>query len=151
MKKTALLYVIFLCYSFTSFAEKPYFEMPAIFSDNMVLQQKTKAPFWGKALPGKSVLIKASWGKTAKTKVEADSLWFTKLQTPKAGGPYQIKIEIGDSSFTFSNVLIGEVWLCSGQSNMEMPMEGWPPKDTIFGAQNEIKNGQNLNIHFFSV
>jgi len=151
MKKTALLYVIFLCYSFTSFAEKPYFEMPAIFSDNMVLQQKTKAPFWGKALPGKSVLIKASWGKTAKTKVEADSLWFTKLQTPKAGGPYQIKIEIGDSSFTFSNVLIGEVWLCSGQSNMEMPMEGWPPRDTIFGAPKEIAGGNNYNIRFFNV
>lgn len=151
MKKAALLYVIFLCYSFTGFAEKPYFEMPAIFSDNMVLQQKTKAPFWGKALPGESVFIKASWGKSAETKVEADSLWFTKLQTPKAGGPYQIKIKIGDSSFTFNNVLIGEVWLCSGQSNMEMPMEGWPPRDTIFGAPKEIAGGNSYNIRFFNV
>lgn len=130
---------------------KLFVEMPAIFSDNMVLQQKSKAPFWGKATPGETVLIQAGWGQTAKAKVQNDSLWNTKIQTLKAGGPYQIKIKIGDSSFTFKNVLIGEVWVCSGQSNMEMPMEGWLPKDTIIGAQNEIKNGQNFNIRFFTV
>ncbi|MDP2364564.1 MAG: glycosyl hydrolase family 2, partial [Ignavibacteria bacterium] len=145
MKKTVLLFIL-VSTSFTMGIENMLFvEMPAIFSDNMVLQQKSKAPFWGKATPGQTVLIQAGWGQTAKAKVQNDSLWNAKIQTPKAGGPYQIKIKIGDSSFTFSNVLIGEVWLCSGQSNMEMPMEGWPPKDTIFGAQNEIENGQNFN------
>lgn len=151
MKKAAFLFVLYLISPVTVFAEKPLIELPAIFSDNMVLQQKTNAPFWGKATPGESVFIKASWGKSAEAKVEADSLWFTKLQTPKAGGPYQIKIKIGDSSFTFNNVLIGEVWLCSGQSNMEMPMEGWLPRDTIFGAPKEIAGGNNYNIRFFNV
>lgn len=151
MKRT-VLFLIFISATFIMASDRMFFaEFPAIFSDNMVLQQKMKAPFWGKATPGKTVVIQASWGQKAKTIVQDDSLWSAKLQTPKAGGPYQIKIKIGDSSFTFKNVLVGEVWICSGQSNMEMPMEGWPPKDTIFGAQNEIKNGQNFNIRFFSV
>lgn len=150
MKKVVLFSVLFLAEIIFG-STKQFVEMPAIFSDNMVLQQKTKAPFWGKALPGSPVIIKASWGKSAKTKVGEDSLWSAKIETPKAGGPYQIKINIGDSSITFSNVLIGEVWLCSGQSNMEMPMQGWPPRDTIFGAPKEIAGGNSYNIHFFNV
>jgi len=151
MKNAVLFFLLILSNAALCGNSKSYFEMPAIFSNNMVLQQKMKAPFWGKALPGSDVTIKASWGKTASTKAGNDSLWFTKIQTPKAGGPYQIKITVADSTFSFSNVLIGEVWLCSGQSNMEMPMEGWPPKDTIFGAQNEIKNGNDFNLRFFTV
>ena len=150
--RTAILFLICISASFISAnSKKTFIEMPAIFSDNMVLQQKTNAPFWGKAMPGKSVLISASWGRTVEAKVQDDSLWSAKIQTPKAGGPYKVNIKIGDSSFTFKNILIGEVWLCAGQSNMEMPLEGWPPKDTIWGAQNEIKNGSNLNINFFTV
>lgn len=150
MKKVVLFSLLFIAEIIFG-STKQFIEMPAIFSDNMVLQQKTKAPFWGKALPGSPVIIKASWGKSAKAKVGQDSLWSAKIETPKAGGPYQIKITIGDSSFTFSNVLIGEVWLCSGQSNMEMPMQGWPPRDTIFGAPKEIDGGNNYNIRFFNV
>ncbi len=150
MKKIVLFSVIILA-GFVFGNSKQFIEMPAIFSDNMVLQQKTKAPFWGKALPGSPVIIKASWGKSAKAKVGEDSLWSAKIETPKAGGPYQIKITIGDSSITFSNVLIGEVWLCSGQSNMEMPMQGWPPRDTIYGAPKEIAGGNSYNIRFFNV
>ena len=150
--KKAVLFLVLISATIIMASDRMFFaEFPAIFSDNMVLQQKVKAPLWGKTIPGKIVFIQAGWGQTAKTKVKNDSLWSAKIQTPKAGGPYQIKIKIGDSSFTFKNVLVGEVWICSGQSNMEMPMEGWPPADTIFGAQNEIKNGQNFNIHFFSV
>ncbi|PIW98748.1 MAG: glycosyl hydrolase family 2 [Ignavibacteria bacterium CG_4_8_14_3_um_filter_37_9] len=151
MKNLIFLLVIISTSVTFSFKNKKFVEIPAIFSDNMVLQQKVKAPFWGKAVPGEIVLIRASWGGSAKAKVQPDSLWSAKIQTPRAGGPYQIKIKIGDSSFTLNNVLIGEVWLCSGQSNMEMPMEGFPPNDTIIGAQNEIKNGRNFALRFFTV
>ncbi|MCX6151435.1 MAG: glycosyl hydrolase family 2 [Ignavibacteriales bacterium] len=151
MKMLILTLVLISAINIKGTDNKLFLEMPAIFSNNMVLQQKSKAPFWGKATPNQNILIQASWGQIVKTKVQADSFWNAKIQTPKAGGPYKIKIQIGDSSFVFKNVLIGEVWLCSGQSNMEMPMEGWPPRDTIIGAQNEIKNAQNLNIHFFTV
>jgi sialate O-acetylesterase len=150
--KQAILFLVLISANIIMGSDKKLFvEMPAIFSDNMVLQQKVKAPFWGKATPGETVLIQAGWGQTAKAKVQNDSLWKVKIQTPKAGGPYQVKINIRDSSFTFKNVLIGEVWVCSGQSNMEMPMEGWPPRDTIFEAPKEISNGQNFNIRFFTV
>lgn len=131
--------------------KKSSIEMPAIFSDNMVLQQKTNAPFWGKANPDEKIFIQASWGKSARAVAGIDSFWQTKLRTPKAGGPYEIKIQIGDSSIVYKNVLIGEVWLCSGQSNMEMPLQGWPPHDTISGSSEAIRNADNSNIRLLTV
>jgi sialate O-acetylesterase len=127
------------------------FEMPVIFSDNMVLQQKSKAPFWGKANPNLKILINASWGASAKATVQSDSLWQAKLKTPRAGGPYEIKLQIGDSIIVYKNVMIGEVWLCSGQSNMEMPLAGWPPRDLIDGSAQTIQNAGNKNIRLFTV
>lgn len=147
------LFIFFVITTLCSsvFAQTTSFEIPAIFSSNMVLQQKTKVPFWGKALPGTKIWVKASWKATAQTETGTDSTWRTSLQTPSAGGPYQVTIKIGDTTVTYKHVLVGEVWLCSGQSNMEMPMEGWPPKDTIWGAQEEIKNGASNNLRFFTV
>jgi sialate O-acetylesterase len=128
-----------------------FIKMPPLFTDNMVLQQKTSVNFWGKANPGEQVIIKSSYGQTAKTIVPGDSLWNAKLKTPKAGGPYEITIRIGDSTITYKNVMVGEVWLCSGQSNMEMPLSGFSAKDTIAGASEEIRNAANPNIRYFSV
>ena len=98
--------------------------LPAILSDNMVLQQQTEAPVWGKAAPGKKVSVKASWGASASAVAGSDSLWSVRLKTPSAGGPYTLKISDGQP-VTLSDVLIGEVWFCSGQSNMEMPVKGF--------------------------
>lgn len=125
--------------------------MPAIFSDNMVLQQKTSVPLWGKSKLDGELKITASWGQIAKTAVLKDKAWSVKLKTPTAGGPYEIKIQLGDSVFAYKNVLIGEVWVCSGQSNMEMPLEGWQPKDTIRGSYQVIKNSADPKIRLFSV
>ncbi len=100
-------------------------EMPDIFTDNMVLQQQTEAPVWGKATPGKEVRITTSWNnQTYKTTAALDGRWSVKVKTPQAGGPYQISISDG-KEITLKNILIGEVWICSGQSNMEMPLAGW--------------------------
>lgn len=101
-------------------------EFPAVIGDNMVLQQQTAASFWGKAAPGKNVTVKTTWSKE-KYSVTADSKtgkWFVKLNTPAAGGPYEITVSDGEA-VTLKNILIGEVWFCSGQSNMEMPMKGF--------------------------
>ena len=100
-------------------------ELPPIFADNMVLQQQTDAALWGKAEPGKKVTITTSWSK-AKVSVtaDADGKWFARVATPVAGGPYEITFNDGDK-LTLKNVLIGEVWICSGQSNMEMQMKGF--------------------------
>lgn len=133
------------------FAQNSIIEIPAIFSDNMVLQQKTFAPFWGKAVPDSKVEIKGSWGKTVSGKVKADSLFQLSLKTPSAGGPYEVHIKIGDTEITYKNVLIGEVWLCSGQSNMEMPLKGWMPNNPIEHSAEAIANAKNSKIRFFTV
>ena len=99
--------------------------IPGIFSDNMVVQQKSTIIIPGHAVPGTEVTVEASWGRSAKAIAAADSTFALKLKTPKAGGPYTITVTGGAQSVTFSDVLSGEVWLCSGQSNMEMPVAGW--------------------------
>lgn len=126
-------------------------KMPAIFSDNMVLQQKTLAPVWGYAAPESKIKITGSWGQTTETITDKNGEWKAKIKTPKFGGPYELKIENGNSSKVYKNVLIGEVWLCSGQSNMEMPLGGWPPRDTIWGASKEIPKANYPNIRLFTV
>lgn len=116
-------------------------ELPPIFADNMVLQQQTDAALWGKAKPDAKITITSTWSKT-KTVVTADSdgKWFARIATPKAGGPYEITFNDGDK-VTLKNVLIGEVWICSGQSNMEMQVKGFYGQpvngshEAIFGAK----------------
>lgn len=129
----------------------PKLELPSIFSDNMVLQQNSDVIFRGKAEPGEKVSIISSWGESATTFTNDDGKWSTKIKTPAAGGPYDLKIVSGNDSINFKNVLMGEVWLCSGQSNMEMPLGGWPPSDTIFTAANEIPVANYPNLRFFTV
>ena len=99
--------------------------LPEIFSDHMVLQQQTEAPIWGKATPNKNVKLTTSWDKQTYTTVSnANGDWTIKVKTPVAGGPYSISISDG-KELVLKNILIGEVWICSGQSNMEMPLAGW--------------------------
>ena len=99
--------------------------MPQLFTDNMVLQQLTDVPVWGQAKPGKTVTVTPSWDNSpATTKADAQGNWQTTLRTPHAGGPYTITVSDGRKRI-LQNVMVGEVWLCSGQSNMEMPVEGW--------------------------
>ena len=117
----------------------------------MVLQQRMRVPIWGKGVPSIRVTVKGSWGHKSNTVVGPDSMWSLKLATPGAGGPYEISIRLGDSTITFKDVLIGEVWLCSGQSNMEMPLEGWPPNDTIWNSASAIEHSFNPKIRLYDV
>lgn len=132
-------------------AEKEPLIIPSIFSDNMVLQQNSDVPFWGKAGENQTILIKGSWGESAEVKAGSGGIWSGKLETPGAGGPFEVTIQTEDSIKIFKNVLIGEVWICSGQSNMEMPMIGWPPRDTIRNSAAEIKNAGYPQIRLFTV
>ena len=93
--------------------------LPAIFSDNMVLQQNTQVNVWGKAAPGEKVTVKASWlDKAVTAKAAANGKWTVKLKTPKATTNQSVTVS-GENEITINNILIGEVWLCTGQSNME--------------------------------
>lgn len=99
-----------------------------IFSDHAVLQQDTTVNIWGFASPGKTVSVTPSWpGATAATaETGKDGRWDAQIATPKASyTPYQITIATPDSSLTLNDILLGEVWLASGQSNMEMPLRGF--------------------------
>ncbi len=125
--------------------------LPSVFSDQMIFQQLTDVEIWGKGERKTKVEVTASWGNSSATIVESDSTWSLKIRTPMAGGPYSIIISNQSSKKEINNVLIGEVWLCSGQSNMEMPLAGWPPNDTIINSEEEIRNSQNDFIRFFTV
>lgn len=100
-------------------------ELAPLFADNMVLQRDSKAAIWGKAEPGARVVITSTWAK-GKTIVHADDQgrWNVMLATPSAGGPHELTFNDGDR-ITLKNILIGEVWICAGQSNMEMTMRGF--------------------------
>lgn len=136
----------FLCLISSAVYPKPI--LPALFSDNMILQQKTEAPIWGTATPGKKVKITGSWNNQTIT-VQADKQgnWKAVLQTPVAGGPYNITISDG-KKIELSNVMIGEVWICSGQSNMEMPLGGW---GKIMNYEQEIAAANHPGIRLFQI
>jgi sialate O-acetylesterase len=100
--------------------------LPSVLSSSMVLQQQSQVKLWGKATSNAKVKIITSWNKKNYL-LSADNQgnWETKIGTPVAGGPYKISIA-DNQELVLDNILIGEVWFCSGQSNMEMPMKGFP-------------------------
>ena len=120
--------------------------MPAVFSDNMVLQQKSEIKLWGWAKPGEPVKLTAGWlNENPETKADNQGKWSLQVPTPSAGGPYIVRIK-GYNELVFENVMIGEVWLCSGQSNME-----WSASSGIDNADEEIAKATFPDIRFFSV
>jgi len=121
---------------------------PSFFSSNMVLQQNEEVAIWGKDDPRTSVEVTGSWGKSVTAKTNKDGKWKVKLKTPVAGGPYNVTIK-GSKTIQLEDVLIGEVWLCSGQSNMEMPLKGYN-NQPINGSNEEILNSTNDRIRLFN-
>lgn len=120
--------------------------MPPLFTDNMVIQQKTDAPIWGTAKAGKKVSITTSWNNTTvSTTADSKGFWRTTLRTPQAGGPYTITISDGQK-ITLRNVMVGEVWLCSGQSNMEMPIDGWSQVKNYEQEKQEANQYTNIRL-----
>jgi sialate O-acetylesterase len=93
-----------------------------LFMDHMVIQRDTQAPVWGTADAGEQVTVTGSWGESACAVTSADGKWRVQLQTPAAGGPYTLSIQ-GNNSIEIKDVLSGEVWFCSGQSNMGFMLE----------------------------
>ncbi len=101
-------------------------ELASLFTSDMVLQQQTDAAIWGKAEPAQSVSISASWSKKVYQAVaDSDGHWKTTVRTPKAGGPFKLTVTSGKETIELKNVLSGEVWICSGQSNMQWKMRGF--------------------------
>ncbi|WP_411029959.1 sialate O-acetylesterase [Spongiimicrobium sp. 3-5] len=123
-----------------------------IFTDHMVLQRDIDIPVWGFAEPGEaiSVLIKAN---LVKTTADKHGKWSLKIPSMEAGGPYKMNIRSTSETIVLYDVMIGEVWFASGQSNMEHALGGWPwiPYSQITNYENEIKDLDFPKIRMFNV
>ena len=101
-------------------------QLSHLFTDHAVLQRETTVPVWGWGQPGAKVEVTGSWnGVKAVAKVADDGSWSVILPTAQAGGPYTLSVKCGKEALTVNDIALGEVWICSGQSNMEMPMQGF--------------------------
>ncbi len=119
MRILTLSFLLTLCLTL-----KGQLRLPVVFDDHMVIQQQAIVPIWGWAHPSQDVSIKVSWDTTTvRTKAENGTFWKTAIRTPVAGGPHSITIRAGQDILTLRDVLSGEVWIASGQSNMEWSMQ----------------------------
>lgn len=124
--------------------------LPKIFASGMVMQQQTDANLWGEAKADATVKIATSWNKkTVSVKAGNDGKWAAKIQTPAAGGPYYITFNDGEKT-VIDNILVGELWICSGQSNMEMPMKGFK-NQPVENAVEDILHSGDSKMRLFTV
>ena len=120
-----------------------------LFCDNAVLQQGMQVPVWGTARPGERVTVEFA-GQTVATKADSTGNWLVRLKTLKAGGPYTLTIS-GKNKIVCTNVLVGEVWICSGQSNMERQLGLRNGQKPIADWETEVINAKYPAIRQFYV
>ncbi|MFZ4455071.1 MAG: sialate O-acetylesterase [Bacteroidales bacterium] len=146
--KTNLLILLLV---FSNICINAELRVASILGDNMVLQRNSEVKLWGTANPNETVTILASWTKTRiKTTSNENGHWLVKVKTGKAGGPYEMTFKAGKESVKITNILFGEVWICSGQSNMQMPVEGFTDQP-INGSFDLLMNANNDKIRLFTV
>ena len=144
--RTNLILIVFLFFSCITRVEN--LALPSVFSDYMVLQRETEVSFWGKSSPNEKIEIRGSWGKSSSVKADTSGKWELNLATPSAGGPYEVVVNDSKNSIVYKDVLIGEVWLASGQSNMQWKLNQC--KDCLDNQDEEIKNANYNEIRFFN-
>ena len=151
MKRINNLYLASLFLAVFAIETRADVKLPAIFGDNMILQQQSHVAVWGWAKPNANVSVNGSWNKKTYTvKSDVKGYWRVKVETPAAGfTPCTLTVSDG-KAVTLGNILIGEVWVCSGQSNMEMPMRGWP-NQPVEGGPEAIATSANTGIRCFTV
>ncbi|MCK5272711.1 MAG: hypothetical protein KAJ52_09030 [Sedimentisphaerales bacterium] len=143
LKWFVLLIMLFCSLSLTPVVAEV--RLPAIISDNMVLQQGPGAPLWGWADPGEKVTVSGNWqSKPWRTTADSNGKWQVRIDSPKNGGPYVITVT-GENTITIKNVICGEVWVCSGQSNMGMRVGG------TNNSKQEIAAADYPDIRLFAV
>ena len=154
MKKSVLSLIILsigLQFSSCKHSEQQEFKLNALFSDHMVLQQKQEVAFWGTYTPNEKVTVSGSWGEESTSVADENGYWKLNIPTLEAGGPFEVSVITADTTIVLKDILIGEVWLASGQSNMQMPVKGWPPNDPIKNTEEEIANANYPEVRMFNV
>lgn len=142
MMKSICLAIVSICFSLLVYADV---KLPAIFSSNMVLQRNQAIPIWGWAAPGEKITVTFN-KQTASTKADKKGKWKVNLKQEAAGGPFTLSVR-GKNEVVVDNVLVGEVWLCSGQSNMEMFVEHSSDKR----YERDIRSANNPMIRHLKV
>lgn len=126
-------------------------KLPAIVSSNMVLQRNTTVVIWGWADAKEKITIEASWlDKALKISADQEGSWRAELITNDSRLPQTMTIKSSSSDISLENILFGEVWICSGQSNMQQPLNGYDGQPT-FGAAEAIIKAENPNLRLFTV
>lgn len=121
--------------------------MPSIFGDHMVLQHSANVAVFGEAKPGEPVTIRPSWAKPVSTRAQANGRWMVRIRTSKPGPAHTLTVESGNS-LQFKDVLFGEVWLCSGQSNMQWSFQAG---QNVQGRLEALASGNQPNIRLYNV
>lgn len=145
MKNTTHLILGMLALTF-GMEVKAQIQLPSVFSDGMVLQQNSKVAVWGWGNPSETLMILSEWnpGDTVRTVLDNQGRWKAELPTGRAGGPYTLEVKGGNDSRKLSDVMLGEVWLCSGQSNME-----WSANMGIMNGEQEVKQAASPSVRIF--
>lgn len=126
-------------------------ELPSVMGDNMVLQRNSEVNIWGKATPGSIITLKPSWtSETYSAKADKEGKWLAKVKTVDAGGPYSLSISDGEETI-LDNILLGEVWICGGQSNMEMQVHGFMHQPVTGGLEAILNATSYPEMRFFTV
>lgn len=123
-------------------------QLPSVFSDGMVLQRNSRVAIWGWGNPAEELLLLPGWNvkDTVRVKVDCQGCWKAELRTSAAGGPYTLEIKETRESRRIADVMLGEVWLCSGQSNME-----WSADMGIKNGAEEVAQAACPSVHIFHV
>ncbi len=146
MKESRMLTFLMALTVFNFFSAVAEVRLPAIIGSHMILQQMSDVKIWGWCDPSEKIKISCSWDTVTYNAVgNPDGKWLLTILTPSAGGPYTLTIE-GHNKIILEDVLIGEVWACSGQSNMEMSYS-WG----IRQYTNDIENANNNKIRLFYI
>lgn len=146
--KRIFLFTVIFFVAISSFAK---LEIPQVISDNMVLQRNSTIRLWGKANSGSKITILADWQKESISATASnEGLWEANIKTSEAGGPYSIKISADGETKTLNNILLGEVWICSGQSNMSMPIRGFQSQPIEGSLSAIMESSAYSNIRMFT-
>jgi len=147
MKSKQLIILAFLLITIDSIAQ---IKLSALFSDHMVLQRNSLIDIWGTDKPNTKIIVKPDWGEKVTTTSDNEGKWKLQLKTNNAGGPYALSI-IGSSKVIINDVLLGEVWICSGQSNMERTFRGNGKGEYVSESNKIVSQSTNPALRMFKV
>ena len=151
MRKLTLISIAAICFLLLAPATFAKIKLPAIVSSNMVLQRNTTITLWGWADPNEKISIKASWlNELVEVTADKEGNWRTEVATTNSIAPQSINLKSKTSNLILEDVLFGEVWLCSGQSNMQQSLIGYNGQPT-FGGPMAVAKSRNENLRIFTV